>query len=34
MVHAAYRASSNPISVELFEWDKGVIKAVGVFERP
>jgi hypothetical protein len=34
MVHSAYRASSNPISVELFEWDKGVIKAVGMFERP
>ena len=34
MVHSAYRASSNPISVELFEWDKGEIKAVGVFERP
>ena len=23
-----------PISVELFEWEKGEIRAVGLFERP
>ena len=34
MVHAAYRASAHPISVELFEWEKGQIRAVGLFERP
>jgi hypothetical protein len=34
MVHSAYRASAQPISVELFEWEKGQIRAVGVFERP
>jgi hypothetical protein len=34
MVHSAYRASAHPISVELFEWEKGEIRAVGLFERP
>ena len=34
MVHSAYRATAHPISVELFEWEKGEIRAVGLFERP
>jgi len=32
MVWEAYRESSFPVSVELFEWRKGEIKAVGLFE--
>lgn len=32
MVWAAYRETAYPVSVELFEWRNGRIKAVGVFE--
>ena len=32
MVWAAYRESAYPVSVELFEWRNGRIKAVGAFE--
>jgi hypothetical protein len=32
MVWAAYRETAYPVSVELFEWRKGKIQAVGVFE--
>jgi len=32
LVWSAYRESSYPVSVELFEWRKGTIRAVGVFE--
>jgi uncharacterized protein YtpQ (UPF0354 family) len=33
MVLSAYRETSHPVSVEVFEWRKGKIRAVGVFER-
>ena len=32
LVWEAYRESSFPVSVELFEWRKGIIRAVGLFE--
>ena len=32
MVWAAYRETAYPVSVELFEWRSGRIKAVGAFE--
>lgn len=32
MVWAAYRETSQPVSLELFEWRRGVIRAVGTFE--
>ncbi len=32
LVWAAYRETAYPVSVELFEWRGGRIKAVGVFE--
>lgn len=32
LVWSAYRENSYPVSVELFEWRKGNIRAVGLFE--
>jgi predicted Rdx family selenoprotein len=32
MVWEAYRETAYPVSVELFEWRNGRIKAVGAFE--
>lgn len=32
MVGAAYRETAYPVSLELFEWRKGKIRAVGTFE--
>lgn len=32
LVWSAYRETSYPVSVEVFEWRKGSIRAVGIFE--
>ena len=32
LVWGAYRESSYPVSVELFEWRKGTLRAIGCFE--
>ena len=32
LVWNAYRETAYPVSVELFEWRKGVLRAVGLFE--
>ena len=32
LVWSAYRETSYPVSVELFEWDKGKLRAIGLFE--
>ena len=33
LVWGAYRETSVPVSVELFEWRNGTIRAIGLFER-
>lgn len=32
LVWSAYRETAYPVSVELFEWNKGNIRAIGVFD--
>lgn len=32
LVWSAYRETSHPVSVEVFEWRKGEVRAVGIFE--